>query len=83
MSIAIPTDNLNPKTEGIPLLLSIILDTLTYRYGKSVKLLDVHLPSRFIEKFEGPRFGIDGIRKIAKVYDRPLIGVVIKPRGGG
>lgn len=49
---------------------------------KNLKLLDINFPNEMIRKFRGPRFGIHGIRKLLKVYDRPLIGTIIKPKLG-
>ncbi len=55
-------------------------------YGmKSVKGLfweDVEIPKKMLKSFRGPRFGIKGVRKILKVYDRPLIGTIVKPKVG-
>jgi ribulose-bisphosphate carboxylase large chain len=47
-----------------------------------LKLMDIDLPSSFGIHYKGPAFGIDGCRKLADVYDRPLIGTIIKPSIG-
>jgi len=47
-----------------------------------LKLMDIELPSSFGEQFKGPAFGIDGCRKLTNVYERPLIGTIIKPSIG-
>ena len=47
-----------------------------------VRLEDIHLPPSFLEHFEGPRFGVQGIREILDVHDRPIIAGVIKPNIG-
>lgn len=49
---------------------------------KNVRLADVEFPKSFIRSFKGPRFGIEGIRKIIKVKERPLVGTIIKPKLG-
>lgn len=49
---------------------------------KSLRLNDVHLPSKITESFRGPKYGISGIRKILNVKDRPLVGTIIKPKLG-
>ncbi len=55
-------------------------------YGmKSVKGLfweDVNFPEKMLKSFKGPQFGIPGIRKYLKVYDRPLVGTIVKPKVG-
>ena len=47
-----------------------------------LKLMDLEVPASFAGHFDGPKFGIDGCRKLANVYDRPLIGTIIKPSIG-
>lgn len=46
-----------------------------------LKLLDIELPEAF-GVHPGPQFGIEGSRKLTAVYDRPLIGTIIKPSVG-
>ncbi|MGD9276710.1 MAG: type III ribulose-bisphosphate carboxylase [Candidatus Pacearchaeota archaeon] len=43
---------------------------------------DVEIPKKMLKSFKGPQFGIKGVRKILKVYDRPLIGTIVKPKVG-
>jgi len=43
---------------------------------------DIRIPKKMLESFKGPRFGINGIRKYLKVYDRPLVGTIVKPKVG-
>jgi ribulose-bisphosphate carboxylase large chain len=47
-----------------------------------LRLLDVKLPEAFLERYLGPQFGISGTRKLSGVYQRPLIGTIIKPSVG-
>ena len=55
-------------------------------YGmKSVEGLfweDVEIPEKMLKSFKGPRFGIKGIRDYLKVYHRPLVGTIVKPKVG-
>ncbi len=46
------------------------------------KLLDLELPPAFGEKYPGPQFGVAGTRKLAGVYNRPIIGTIVKPSVG-
>jgi ribulose-bisphosphate carboxylase large chain len=46
-----------------------------------LKLLDIEVPEAF-KAHAGPQFGIDGTRKLANVFERPLIGTIIKPSVG-
>ena len=48
-----------------------------------LKLMDIHFPESYGKHFHGPRFGIDGCRKLTSVKSgRPLIGTIIKPSVG-
>ena len=44
-----------------------------------VKLIDLEFPKSFLEGFQGPKFGVQGIRDLLGVYDRPLLNNMIKP----
>ena len=47
-----------------------------------IRLLDIHLPPAFAERYPGPRFGVAGTRRLAGVEGRPLIGTIVKPSVG-
>ncbi|MEM2637382.1 MAG: type III ribulose-bisphosphate carboxylase [Candidatus Korarchaeota archaeon] len=49
---------------------------------EKLRLIDVSLPEEIVKSFKGPQFGIEGVRKILKVYDRPLTATVPKPKVG-
>ena len=43
---------------------------------------DVIFPQSITWAHKGPRSGIEDARKIVGVYDRPLVGTIVKPRAG-
>lgn len=47
-----------------------------------VRLEDIQFPSEYLHHFEGPRFGVAGLRELLDVYKRPLVCGVIKPNIG-
>lgn len=47
-----------------------------------LKLLDIDLPIEFAQKYSGPKFGIEGTRNLTGVWNRPIIGTIIKPSVG-
>lgn len=49
---------------------------------KNVRLLDITLPEKLVRMHGGPRFGIKEARDILQVYERPLVGTIIKPKVG-
>ena len=48
----------------------------------NLRLCDIAFPSELAKSFKGPRYGIDGIRKLLQVPQRPLVGTIIKPKLG-
>ena len=70
---------------GIPNLLSVAAGNV---FGLSsvenVRLLDIHLPKSYVQMFKGPKFGIEGIRKIVGTLEsrRPHLGTIVKPKVG-
>ncbi len=49
---------------------------------RNLRLRDIQFPESLARSFNGPKYGIEGIRKILKVKDRPLVGTIIKPKLG-
>ncbi len=81
VKIAHPHANFGPKIPNI--LTAACGEGAFYCPGISViKLLDIDFPDGFLEHFEGPKFGIQGLRDMLQVYDRPLFFGVVKPNIG-
>lgn len=49
---------------------------------RCLRLQDISFPKRIIGSFKGPRYGIEGIRRLVGVKHRPLVGTIIKPKMG-
>lgn len=49
---------------------------------EGLRLLDINFPDVYVKSFKGPQFGLEGVRKFMKVYDRPLTATVPKPKVG-
>lgn len=49
---------------------------------RNLRLIDATLPANYIRHFKGPQFGISGIRRMMRVWKRPLTGAVPKPKIG-
>ncbi len=74
VTIGYPSEN----TEGdIPTLLTMVFGKVSLD-GK-IKLLDIDLPDAFTAKMARPKFGIDGMRRLTGVSDRPLAMAIFKP----
>ncbi|ATW24270.1 RuBisCO large subunit C-terminal-like domain-containing protein [Candidatus Formimonas warabiya] len=62
------------------MMLSTVIGNISSS-GK-VKLIDLEFPKMFLAQFKGPKFGVQGIRELLGVYDRPLLNNMIKPCTG-
>jgi ribulose-bisphosphate carboxylase large chain len=81
--IAYPLEEYSHDIGGIPQLLSFTAGNLFgLKALKNVRLIDVDLPRGLAKLFRGPKFGIEGVRKMTGVKERPLIGTIIKPKIG-
>ena len=49
---------------------------------KHLRLNDIRFPKELVNSFQGPRYGIQGVREITGIRDRPLVGTIIKPKLG-
>ncbi len=77
IQIAYPVHNIGPQ---IPLMLTTVHGNISA--AGHLKLVDLHFPQSYCEYFKGPKFGIEGIRDLLGVHDRPLLHAMIKPSIG-
>lgn len=64
------------------ILSSVAGNIFGLRALKNLRLNDIDFPRQLVESFKGPKYGVEGIRKLLKVYGRPLVGTIIKPKLG-
>jgi len=72
-TIRYPLHNVSPDFSSI----------LTTTFGKlslddSIRLIDLTLPETLASHFKGAKFGVDGIRELLGVQDRPLVMSIFK-----
>ncbi|MDR6878701.1 ribulose-bisphosphate carboxylase large subunit family protein [Bacillus sp. 3255] len=80
VSVSFPLLNFGPS---IPNLMSAVAGNLYELQELSgLRLLDLELPEAFAVRYPGPKFGIEGTRKLTGVYDRPILGTIVKPSVG-
>ena len=77
VQIAYPEVNIG---EQIPMLLTTVVGNISM--GGDIKLVDVRFPKKYVDGFKGPKFGVEGIRKILGVKKRPLLNNMVKPCTG-
>ncbi len=81
VKIAYPIELFEPG--NMPNILSSIAGNIFgLRLIRNIRLMDVDFPSALIRSFRGPKFGVNGIRSLLRVYGRPLLGTIIKPKLG-
>jgi ribulose-bisphosphate carboxylase large chain len=49
---------------------------------KGIMWEDLNIPEKMLRSFKGPKYGINGLRKIMKITKRPFLGTIIKPKVG-
>ncbi|MEM4734398.1 MAG: RuBisCO large subunit C-terminal-like domain-containing protein [Candidatus Thorarchaeota archaeon] len=74
IQVAFPWENFGAQ---IPMLLSTVVGNISL--GGRIKLLDLRFPQSWLKEFKGPKFGIEGLRKLLGVKERPLLNNMIKP----
>ncbi|HTD96455.1 MAG TPA: ribulose-bisphosphate carboxylase large subunit family protein [Edaphobacter sp.] len=80
VTLSWPLHNIGPS---LPNLLATVAGNLSeLKAFSGLKLLDLSLPPAFLDAYQGPQFGVAGTRKLTGVYDRPIIGTIIKPSIG-
>lgn len=62
-------------------LLNVFFGNISMKPG--IRLERFELPSSLLKKFEGPRHGIPGLRRMLRAPRRPLLCTAIKPMGLG
>lgn len=68
---------------SLPNLLATVAGNLSeLKAFSGLRLLDLSLPPAFLTRYQGPQFGVAGTREFTGVYNRPLIGTIIKPSIG-
>lgn len=77
IQIAFPVVNFGSQ---IPMMMTTVVGNISM--AGRLKVLDIRFPEEYTAGFQGPRFGIKGIREILGVKDRPLLNNMIKPCTG-
>ena len=77
VQIAFPEVNIGQQ---IPMMLTAVVGNISM--GGKIKLVDIRFPKKYVAGFKGPKFGIEGIRKLIGVKKRPLLNNMVKPCTG-
>ncbi|HSP21240.1 MAG TPA: 2,3-diketo-5-methylthiopentyl-1-phosphate enolase [Planococcus sp. (in: firmicutes)] len=71
--ISYPSANFSPD---LPAILTTVFGKLSL--DGEVKLLDLEFDDELLGHFPGPQFGIEGVRSLIGVFDRPLVMSIFK-----
>ena len=84
VEVAFPVVNTDFEQDGIShILCQIMGGQMDIDIITECHTLEISFPEHVRKKaFMGPKFGIDGIREYTGVYDKPLLGGIIKPKIG-
>jgi len=64
------------------ILTYIVGNVLGMKKISALKLLDVWFSPAMLEQYDGPSYTIDDMRKYLNIYDRPILGTIVKPKMG-
>ncbi len=64
------------------ILTFVVGNVLGMKEISALKLLDVWFPPTMLEHYDGPSYTLDDMRKYLNVYNRPILGTIIKPKIG-
>jgi len=71
------------EQDNVPNILSSVAGNIFgMKAVKTIRLEDVRFPKGILKSFKGPKYGIDGVRNLLKIKNRPLVGTIIKPKLG-
>lgn len=65
--------------DELPQLLNVLFGNISIKPG--IRLIRFDLTEELYAKFEGPRFGRNGLRDLLNAHNRPLVCTAIKPMG--
>jgi len=71
------------EADNMPQILSAIAGNIFgMKTLNNLRLLDISFPKNIVNKYKGPKYGINGIRKLLNIEKRPLLGTIVKPKVG-
>ena len=77
IQVAYPMENFSHSMAS---LMTILFGNISA--SGMIRLIDVAFPKKMIAQFQGPKFGLHGLRELLGVPDRPLLNAMIKPNIG-
>jgi ribulose-bisphosphate carboxylase large chain len=83
VKIAFPIANTDWVEDGVThLLVQLMGGQLDIDRITRCRLIDICFPKNVLKYFKGPKYGMSGVREFTEVYNKPLLGAIIKPKIG-
>jgi len=86
VEIKLSSDLIDLKHCSFTMLMSFLAGDIfgTSYDAEEIKILDIQLSERALSNFKGPKFGIDGMRKLLGTEEskRPHLAIILKPNTG-
>ena len=80
VALSFPIENTGTSLQN--LMTTVAGNLFELRPLSGVRLVDLSLPDAFAAENPGPQFGVEGTRELVDVWDRPIIGTIVKPNVG-
>ncbi len=80
VTISFPLENLGLDLPNLRTMVGGNLFEL--RQFTGMRLKDIEVPAGLADACPGPAYGIDGTRELLDIWDRPIIGTIVKPSVG-
>lgn len=64
------------------ILTYVVGNVLGMKEVSALKLLDCWFPPAMLEQYDGPSYTLDDMREYLGVYERPILGTIVKPKMG-
>ncbi|MDF1776593.1 MAG: ribulose-bisphosphate carboxylase large subunit family protein [Rhizobiaceae bacterium] len=80
VTLSWPLANIGPDL--INLMATVSGNLFELREFSGLRILDIRLPDAFAAVYPGPKFAIEGTRRLTGVNRGPLIGTIVKPSVG-
>ncbi len=81
IKIAYPAELFEPGNIS-QILSSVAGNIFGMKLVESLRLEDVHIPKKLAKSFPGPEIGMEDLRRIMKIRNRPIAGTIFKPKLG-
>ncbi len=80
--VAFPLANFGEGDGVTHLLCTLMGGQMDIDAIKSCRLRNISFPNEYLAQYEGPKFGMQEIKKRTGAVDRPLLGGIVKPKTG-